>query len=198
MNKFTTPKPKKLIPPTPSAGRARPQPPFPFFPFLVLVFLIIIVFGVRLGLGMSGKYLEGTEGYVYLDEDGNPQVIPEVREQLKRQKQNREDCVQYAAVATEEGYRACYSCPNGQKNIFLRSGEIWKFGETCDLKSRNNAPEYKTNNVVLIAQNFGTKDYCFKIQLDSIYLSKIHPENLRRLKETGIWFKRLPGNKIYR
>ena len=111
MNKFTTPKPKKLIPPTPSAGRARPQPPFPFFPFLVLVFLIIIVFGVRLGLRMSGKYLEGTEGYVYLDEDGNPQVIPEVREQLKRQKQNREDCVQYAAVATEEGYRACYSCP---------------------------------------------------------------------------------------
>lgn len=33
---------------------------------------------------MSGKYLEGTEGYVYLDEDGNPQVIPEVREQLER------------------------------------------------------------------------------------------------------------------
>ena len=59
---------------------------------------------------MSGKYLERTEGAVYLDEDGKPAVIPKVQEQLERHKQRREDCIQYAAIATEDGYR-CLS-PN--------------------------------------------------------------------------------------
>ena len=55
---------------------------------------------------MSRKFVEGTEGYVYLEEDGNPQVIPEVHEQLEKHKQKRETCVQYVAVASGDGYRA--------------------------------------------------------------------------------------------
>jgi len=196
MDKIAVAHPKRPTSLRTPVRKIRPRPPFPFFPILVTFILIII--GVRHGIHMSGKYLEGTEGYVYMDEDGNPQVIPEVHEQLERHKQKRENCVQYVAVAIEDGYKACYSCPNGQKTIFLRSGEVWKFGETCDFKSRKNAPEYKTNGVILIAQNHGTKDYCFKIQLDSIYLYKVHPENLRRLESTGLWLKRPPGNKIYR
>jgi len=147
---------------------------------------------------MPEKYIEGTEGHVYLDDDGNPQVIPEVVENLERHKKKRDACVQYVAVAIGDGYRACYTCPDGRKTIFLRAGEIWKYGETCDFQTRKNALEYKINNVDLVPQNSGTKDYCFKIQLDSVYLYKKHFENLRRLKNTGIWLKRPPGNKIYR
>lgn len=196
MDKIAVAKPKKPTSLRPPVRKIKPRSPFPFFP--ILVTLILIIIGVRYGIQMSGKYLEGTEGYVYMDEDGNPQVIPEVHEQLERHKQKRENCVQYVAVASRDGYRACYTCPNGQKTIFLKSGEVWKYGETCEFESRQNALEYKINRVILTAQNYGTKDYCFKVQLDSIYLYKIHHQNLMRLKNTGIWLKRPPGNKIYR
>ncbi|MCB0548124.1 MAG: hypothetical protein KDD19_11105 [Phaeodactylibacter sp.] len=168
----------------PHRNRNRKRPPFPWL--LLLLLLISLTIGIRNEVQMSRKYIEGTEGHVYLDEDGTPEVIPEVYEKLERQKKNREDCVQYVAVAFDDGYRACYTCPSGQKTIFLKAMEIWKYGETCDYESRKNDPEYKANRVRLIPQNYGTKDYCFKIQLDSIYLYKKHPENLMRLKTTGI------------
>ena len=160
--------------------------------------MIILLIGIRQGLQMPEKYIEGTEGHVYLDEDGNPQVMPEVVENLERHKKKRDACVQYVAVATGDGYRACYSYPNGPKTIFLRAGEVWKYGETCDFESRRKDPEYDINQVELAPQNYGTKDYCFKVQLDSIYLYKKHHENLMGLKRIGIWLKRPPGNKIYR
>ncbi|MCO6489253.1 MAG: hypothetical protein J5I98_12590 [Phaeodactylibacter sp.] len=46
---------------------------------------------------MSRKYIEGTEGHVYLDEDGNPEVIPEIYEKLKKQKKKRVDSGAVAA-----------------------------------------------------------------------------------------------------
>ena len=197
MDKIAVAPPKKPASSRPPSGKDdRHRPPFQFFPILILTILLFLL--VRHEVQMSRKYVEGTEGYVYLDEDGNPQVIPEVHERLEKHKQKRETCVQYVAIATEDGYRACYTCPNGKKTIFLRKGEVWKFGETCDLKSRRNNPEYKMNRVELLDQNYGSKHYCFKVQLDSIYLYKKHHENLMRLKRTGIWLKRPPGNKIYR
>lgn len=187
----------KPVLPKPSIRKPnRRKPPFLFFA-LILMFLILAV-GIKHGLQMAREYIEGTEGYVYLDENGNPEVIPEIHEKLEQHKKKRDDCVQYVAIATGDGYRACYTCPNGQKTIFLSDGEVWKYGETCDFESRKKDPEYQVNLVELIEQNYGTKDYCFKVQLDSIYLYKKHHENLMRLKTTGLWLKRPPGNKIYR
>ncbi|MCB9298193.1 MAG: hypothetical protein H6559_34500 [Lewinellaceae bacterium] len=173
-----------------------PLPPFQFLLIFILSILLLLI--AKREVQITGKYVEGTEGYVYLDEDGNPQVIPEVYERLEKQKKKREECVQYVAVASGDGYRACYTCPDYQKSIFLKSGEVWKYGETCEFESRQNALEYKINRVILPHKTMGQKDYCYKVQLDSIYLYKIHYQNLMRLKNTGIWLKLPPGNKIYR
>ena len=187
----------KPVLPKPSTGKPdRRKPPFLFFALILM--LLILAAGIKHGVQMSRKYIEGTEGHVYLDEEGNPEVIPRIYEKLEKQKKKRDSCVQYVARAIDDGYRACYTCPNGQKTIFLRAKEVWKYGETCDYESRKKDPEYEINRVVLTAQNYGTKDYCFKVQLESIYLYKKHYENLRRLERTGIWLKRPPGNKIYR
>lgn len=162
MDNLTAAKRKKTTPLSLTAGRAnRHRPSFPFFP--LMVFLILLFFGIRQGAQLSRKYIEGTEGHVYLDEEGNPQVIPEIHEKLEQHKKKRDACVQYVAVATTDGYRACYSCPNGQKTIFLRAGAVWKYGETCDYEARKKDPEYELNQVELIDQNHGTKDYCFKV-----------------------------------
>lgn len=107
-------RPELSGPPPGDFGRRRP--PFPFLPLILL--LIALLLGLRYGVQMSRKYIEGTEGHVYLDEDGNPEVVPEVHEKLEQHKKKRNKCVQYAAVAFGDGYRACYTCPDGQKTIF--------------------------------------------------------------------------------
>lgn len=196
MDAIVVAEPKKPASSRPPSGQGRRRPPFQFLLIFILSILLLLI--AKREVQMARKYVEGTEGYVYLDEDGNPQVIPEVYERLEKQKKKRETCVQYVAVAIDDGYRACYTCPDGKKTIFLEKGEVWKYGETCDLESRKNDPEYRINRVELLDQNYGSKHYCFKVQLDSIYLYKKHHENLMRLKNTGIWLKRPPGNKIYR
>lgn len=62
--------------------------PFPVFPLLLL--LVALIIGLRYGVQMSRKHIEGTEGHVYLDEDGNPEVIPEIHEKLENHKKKRD------------------------------------------------------------------------------------------------------------
>ncbi|MCB9296000.1 MAG: hypothetical protein H6559_23180 [Lewinellaceae bacterium] len=144
-------KPALPKPPTGKPGRRKP-------PFFCSLTISADKGGIKHGVQMARKYIEGTEGHVYLDEEGNPEVIPEIHEKLETHKKRRDKCIQYAALAIGDGYRACYTCPDGQKTIFLRAKEVWKYGETCDYESRKKDPEYEISRVVLTAQNFGIKD----------------------------------------
>ena len=91
--------------------------------------LLLLAVGIKRGVQMAREYIEGTEGHVYLDEEGNPEVVPRIYKKLEKHKKKRDSCVQYVARAIDDGYRACYTCPNGQKTIFLRAKEVWKYGE---------------------------------------------------------------------
>jgi len=51
--------------------------------------------------------------------------IDRIREKVR----NFEPCVQYALVARVDGYYPCYECV--EKTIYLKAGEIWKYGKTC-------------------------------------------------------------------
>jgi len=43
-------------------------------------------------------------------------------------------CMQYALIVSIDGYFPCYGCSAG--TIFLKRGEVWKYGKTCLGKSK--------------------------------------------------------------
>ncbi|MCO6488723.1 MAG: hypothetical protein J5I98_09915 [Phaeodactylibacter sp.] len=54
--------------------------------------------------------------HVYLDEDGNPQVVPEVHQQLERRKKKRNNCVQYVQYVLQ-GLIECLERPGEVKGF---------------------------------------------------------------------------------
>ena len=69
-------KPALSTPPIRKPGRRKP--PIPLFPLILMLLLLAV--GIKRGVQMSREYIEGTEGHVYIDEEGNPEVVPEIYE----------------------------------------------------------------------------------------------------------------------
>jgi hypothetical protein len=101
-------------------------------------------------------------------------------------------CVQYALVATEEGYFPCYSCAGCQ--IYLYPGEIWKYGKTCKGESGRYPNGFPVPNLKFVIQFEGTESACLVEEKRKIYAYEYLPECQKR----NIKLLRPPGNKIDR
>ncbi len=101
-------------------------------------------------------------------------------------------CIQYALVARVDGWYSCYGCTSGK--IFLKAGEIWKYGKTCLGEIKRYAKGLPDSRLSFIVQFNGTEKECLVEEKNKIYNYPNLPES--KLRKTLL--VRPPGNKIDR
>lgn len=124
--------------------------------------------------------------------DGDITLSPERQAKLDRELEEIDNAVQYALVASSDGFYPCYSCTNGQKTIFLKFGEVWKYGITRKgQEERYPNQNFGAPNLIFIRQVLGTYSECLKAEKTMIYSYPLLPETQAR----EIILIRPPGNK---
>ncbi len=104
-------------------------------------------------------------------------------------------CVQYALVATFDDYYPCY---NTGQMIYLKSGDVWKYGKTC-IGADKRYSDLAERRLIFIPEFRGNEMTCLLIEKIKIYNYVVHSENLKRAKETKtLPLLRPPGNRIDR
>ena len=101
-------------------------------------------------------------------------------------------CVQYALIATAEGYYPCYNCLEG--TIYLHIGEVWKYGKTCNGESGRYPSGLPYKNLTFLPEFYGNNVMCLVQEKMKIYSYPLLPECQQR----EIKLVRPPGNKIDR
>ncbi len=102
-------------------------------------------------------------------------------------------CMQYALRATQDGWYPCYSetCKGGR--IWLKKGEVWKYGKTCLSETeRYGKFTLKEANLYFDPEFYGNEKDCLIKEKEKIYNYPNLPECTLR----GIYLMRPPGNVI--
>jgi len=161
-------------------------------PFILLLLLSLLAIGVVAGHKiLAGK--EKEKSPIIVDEDGNARLSPERQAKLDKELEEIDNAVQYALIATVDGYYPCYSCPDGSTTIFLYKGETWRYGVTRKgEKGRYPDGNFGTPHVVFVVQFTGTYSECLKEEKIKIYNYPLLPEALKRT----VKLFRPPGNAI--
>ena len=140
----------------------------------------------------------GLEG-IDLPEDLPIGRLKKLQAELKRilQKTNlMRHCVQYALVTAQEGYYISY---NSGELIFLKKGEIWKYGKTINGEFGRYPNGLPIDNLQFEIQFAGTELECLVLEKIKIYGYFTLPENVHRAKiNKTLPLFRPPGNKIDR
>jgi len=128
--------------------------------------------------------------------------INKVRE-LKKEKEleriisknyNDNICEQYALVASMSGYYPCYQTECKDGLIWLNTGEIWKYGKTCNGEMGRYPSGLPFNNLNYVPQFAGNEQDCLIQEKLKIY----NYPNLPECKVRSFIIIRPPGNKIDR
>lgn len=169
-------------------AKASPQrTPFPKWPIATLLLLAVFI--------LFGKYWMSQKDLppgLVPTEDGQYTLSPERQAKLDRELEEIDNAIQYALVASADGFYPCYSCVNGQKTIFLKFGEVWKYGVTRKgAEGRYPQENYGAPNLVFIRQLIGTYSECLKAEKTMIYGYPLLPEAQGR----DFILIRPPGNK---
>lgn len=154
--------------PTPSA-----PPRTPLFLLLAILTLVLVFFGLH----FSG------------DTEEAPDLLPDLKEKLERELFEIDHAQQYVLRATDDGNYPCYRCP-GRTTIFLRRGEIWRYGVTRKGESGRYPAGLADQHLFYQVEFEGNYAECLKQEKTKIYHYAIHPENLRR----SFRLDRPPGN----
>ncbi len=103
-------------------------------------------------------------------------------------------CVQYALVSARDGYFPSY---NSNDVIFLKKGEVWKYGKTIHGESGRYSGGLPVKYLQFERQFVGTEQQCLVMEKIKIYGYLAHPENIKRAKITKtLPLLRPPGNRI--
>jgi hypothetical protein len=136
-------------------------------------------------VAMAGTFHE----FVIQREDGSYELSEERQEKRNKKMEDQDEAVQYALTAKTDGYYTCYSC-GAQTTVFLRTGEVWKYGHTT-MKKRYADSYLNFMNLEYLPQYEGTLTDCVKEEIRKIYNYPLLPENLAR----SFKLPRPPGNK---
>ncbi len=104
-------------------------------------------------------------------------------------------CVQYALRAAQDGWYPCYleTCKGGK--IWLKKGEVWKYGKTCLTEiQRYGATKLREQNLYFEPEFYRNEKECLVKEKEKIYNYPNLPECLAR----DIFLIRPPGNSIDR
>lgn len=153
---------------------------------VVLVLITLIIFGKQ--------YMGGEEipPQLIRTPEGEISLSPERQAKLDKELEELDNAEQYVLRATIPKEYPCYSCPDGQKTIFLRTGEVWKYGTTRKGEAgRYPGKNYGAPDVAYFIQFEGPFGECLKQEKLRIYNYPLLPEALAR--ETILI--RPPGNR---
>lgn len=127
--------------------------------------------------------------WIVYDDEGKPDIPFDRKQELDDYIRKLEIAEQYMLYATEDGFYACESCGE-EKSIFLKNGEVWKYGVTINgEKGRypSGLPDSRLNYMI---QFRGNLILCLTEEKRKIIYYPILPENLARDKKLN----RPPGN----
>ncbi|MCI4647593.1 hypothetical protein [Phaeodactylibacter sp.] len=155
-------------------------------------FLLLIVCAA-LGAGLwMGQEEDSTSSIIVLDQDGNVELSPERKAKLARELDEIDNAEQYALIAAVNGHFPCFSCMDGSTTIFLKKGEVWKYGVTRKGEQiRYPAGNFGAMDLYYVPQFKGDYAACLKEEKRKIYYYPTLPEALMRSVE----LIRPPGNK---
>ena len=128
-------------------------------------------------------------------DNGATVLSPQEEAKLQKRLKEIDDSEQYALVATEDGWYPCLH--SGRSLIYLRVGEVWKYGVT----SKGEIGRYTTsfllrNNVSYLLQFRGNFAECLKQEQIKLYNYPYLPENLAR--PPSVRLPRPPYNPVMR
>ena len=111
--------------------------------------------------------------------DGEPQLKKKREKQLVKEQKEIDEAEQYALLALTSKHYPCLRCPTPV--IFLRKGEVWKYGVTRKgEKGRYTVNYLEQNHFEYFVQFRGTLSDCLKEEKAKIFRYPLLPENLAR------------------
>jgi hypothetical protein len=117
-------------------------------------------------------------------------LSPERAAKLQKELEEFDNAEQYVLLATNDGWYPCFPCVE-KKLIFLKKGNIWKYGVTRKGEASRYGKSLSDKNLIYFTEYEGTLQECLKQEKIKIYGYAIHPENLAR----KVPLIRPPGNK---
>lgn len=123
--------------------------------------------------------------------EGEIVLSPEREAKRDRELEEIDNAIQYALVATIDGYYPCLSCPFGIKTIYLYKGNVWRYGVTRKGETeRYPGGNYGADNLLFLPMFEGTYSECLKREKTLIYNYPFLPE----AREREVILARPPGN----
>lgn len=147
----------------------------------------LLFFGLLIFLAVA--FLVGTD-WVEFDANGKPVLAPFRKAKLDKELEDLDNAEQYALLAVRNGEYPCFNCP-GKSTIFLRKGQVWKYGVTTQGEKGRYRTWHIDNHLFYLMQLQGTLQECLREEKRKIYYYATHPENLART----VPLIRPPGNK---
>jgi hypothetical protein len=131
-------------------------------------------------------------GFLDQDEGGDLKLSAAREARLQERLQRLKRCEQYVLRAKFSGLYPCYSC-GADTLIFLRAGEVWKYGITI----QGEKGRYSNTWVTALGLSYhrqyrGSIQACLRQETLKIYQYALLPENVKR----SIPLIRPPGNKV--
>ena len=114
-------------------------------------------------------------------------------ERIESHSYKYDNCVQYALIATKDGWFPCYHC-GFEDSIYLYKSEVWKYGKTCKGEDVRYSSGLPIEGLRFQIQFEGTEKECLLMEKEKIYNYPNLPECLKR----KIILIRPAGNKIDR
>ncbi len=124
-------------------------------------------------------------------ENGVPRLSKKHQMQLERELLEMDEASQYVLIADKEEVFPCQRCPS--KSIFLRAGEVWRYGVTRKGQKGRYSDEYlNENNLIFLVQTRGNLQQCLKQEKIRIFNYPLLPENIARSPKERL--AKPPGN----
>jgi len=131
----------------------------------------------------------------FTGENKTPELSPKEEEKLQKRLREIDDSEQYALIAKSNGWYPCLH--SGRTTVYLKAGEVWKYGVTSKGQFGRYAANFLiTNNVSYDLQFRGTVSECLKQEQIKLYNYRYLPENLARPPAERL--PRPPYNSIMR
>lgn len=153
---------------------ASPGPKTPWWFLLATVLLVVFA----------------AKEFIITQPDGTTELAPERAAKLARELEELNEAEQYVLLAARDGQYPCFHC-TPKSSIFLRRGNVWKYGVTRKGEQGRYGRWHVDNNLLYVTQYVGPLQECLRQEKLKIYHYALHPENLVR----PVPLIRPPGNK---